>query len=132
MQTEKEITDSMIVLLKKIGGIIKTEISEIEGKIESSKQKEDDPIDEEIRITILYVQKSYLDFYKKIFDFLCSRLISDHKDSDFFFYLPLLRTLIEIYAYLLYLSFQDENKQMTLVSINILNEIANLDVKKHT
>lgn len=127
MQTEEEIITSMISSIKEIKEIIKSEIIEIDHKGNSKKQIEKDPIDEIMRTTPLQTSRSYLDFYRKILDFLHRKLESGTSDEEFFFYMPLLRTLIEIYAYLLYFCFQDKEKQTTLAVVNTLNTVAKLD-----
>lgn len=125
--TEEEIIDESIIEIKQILGIIKSEISMIDDKGHSEKQTRANPIDEETRATILFTQRSYLDFYRKIVDFIYGKLSEKDPDKDFFFYIPQIRTLIEIYSYLLYLCFQDEKRQMELIISKTLYTLSKSD-----
>jgi len=129
-KTEEEIISSEILLVKQIKGIIKSEISAIDDKGNSKKQTEKDPVEELVRVTSLVTAKNYLFFYNKIVNFLYSKLEDNSPDEDFFFYIPLLRTLIEIYAYLLFFCFQDKNKQAAISIATALNTIAKLDTEE--
>ncbi len=125
--TEEEIIKENIVEIGKILGIIKSQINIIDGKGRSSKEVRLDPVEEDIRTTVLYAKRSYLDFYKKIIEFIYDKLRSGAPEKDFFFYVPQLRVLIEIYTSLLYLCFQDEVKQMTVIVGETLFTIAKSD-----
>ncbi|MFZ2969548.1 MAG: hypothetical protein WA063_00205 [Minisyncoccia bacterium] len=124
---EEEVINESIAEIKQILGIIKSEIGMIDDKGHSKKQTKINPIDEGVRATILFTQRSYLDFYRKIADFIYNKLSEKAPDKDFFFYIPQLRTLIEIYSYLLYLCFQDEKRQMELIISNTLYTLSKSD-----
>jgi len=124
---EEEIISERIADIKQILGILKSEICAIDEKGRSKKQTKKDSIDELTRASILFTQRSYLDFYRKIVNFIYSKLEENVSDKDFFFYIPLLRTLIEIYAYLLYFCFQNEKRQMELLISKTLYTLAKAD-----
>ena len=131
MKTDEEIVRECLSDLKKIIGLLKTELADINAKGNSTKEIEKNEIEELIRTAILSTQKEYLEFFIKISSFLCDKIKDDKTpDNDFYFYLPLLRTLIEIYATVLYLSFQSRKKQMTLIIINRLFSLANVQFKE--
>ena len=124
---EEEIINESITEIKQILGIIKSEISMIDDKGSSEKQKRINPMDEEVRVIILFTQRSYLDFYRKITDFIYNKLSENAPNKDFFFYIPQLRTLIEIYSHLLYLCFQNEKRQMELIISKTLHTLSKSD-----
>lgn len=124
---EEEIINESIAEIKQILGIIKSEIDMIDDKGRSNKQTRINPTDEEIRVAILLTQRSYLDFYRKIVNFIYNKLSEKAPDKDFFFYIPQIRTLIEIYSYLLYLCFQGEKRQMEVIISKTLYTLFNLD-----
>lgn len=122
---DKEIIiNESIAEIKEVLGILKSQISLIDDKGYSIKETRTDPVSEEVRATVLYTQRSYLDFYYKIIEFIYNKLKDGEPDENFFFYIPQLRTLIEIYAYMLYLCFKDENKQMTVIISKTLSTVA--------
>ena len=111
---EDETVKSLASLIKEIKGILKSEISMINDKGYSLKEKEEEPIEEQIRTNNLLTTRSFLELFEKIVGFLYKKLDENSPDEDFFFFLPLIRSLIEIYACLLYFCFQDKNKKMIL------------------
>lgn len=124
---EEEIINESIIEIKQILGIIKSEVSEIDEKGNSKKQTNSDPLDEGVRVSILFTQRSYLDFFRKIIEFVYSKLEEKAPDKDFFFYIPQIRALIEIYSYLLYFCFQNEKRQMELIISKNLFTLAKVD-----
>lgn len=131
MKTEQEILLECFGSLKKIIGLLKIELFDLNSKVTSKKEIEKDEVDELMRTTILFAKIQYLEFYIKISSFLYEKVKDNNtSDKDFYFYLPLLRTLIEIYATVLYLANQDIKRQMTLVAVNKLFGLANLQLKE--
>ncbi len=116
MDTE-DFLDEIVGQLKKVSSLIKREISMIEDKGRSVGNSQPSSYEEDMMINILITQKSYLEFYNKIFNFLIDKFSDSTPEEDFFFYLPLLRTLIEIYACLLFFCFQNKTKQIALVLV---------------
>ncbi len=129
MKTEEEILQNCLSSLKKIISILKTEVANINQKCNSKNEVETDRVEELMRTSILYTKKSYLEYFVKISEFLCKKLGTNTEKEDFYFYVPWLRTLIEIYAKLLYLPSQNTDQQMTLVAVNTLSSLANLSGK---
>lgn len=124
---EKEVIRENIIEIKQILGIIKSEVAEIDEKGNSKNQTKRDSVDEDVRVSILFTQRSYLDFFRKIIEFLYSKLEEKAQDKDFFFYIPQIRALIEIYSYLLYFCFQNEKRQMELIMSKTLFTLAKVD-----
>lgn len=124
---EEEIIKENIIEIKQILGIIKSEVVEIDEKGNSKNQTKKGSIDEGVRVSILFTQRSYLDFFRKIIEFLYSKLEEKAPDKDFFFYIPQIRALIEIYSYLLYFCFQNEKRQMELIMSKTLFTLAKVD-----
>lgn len=129
---EDEIIKESILEIKQILGIIKSEVCMIEDKGRSKKEVKKNSIDEDVRANLLVAKKNYLDFFRKIVNFIFDKLNDGSPDKDFFFYIPHLRTLIEIYAYLLYMCFQDDKRQMELVISKTLYTLAKLDSSQKT
>lgn len=125
--SEEEIINESISEIKQALGIIKSEITAIDEKGNSKKQTLLDPIDELVRCSILFTQRSYLDFFRKIVNFIYEKLDKETSEQDFFFHIPHIRTLIEIYSYLLYFCFQNEKRQMELIISKNFYTLAKVD-----
>jgi len=104
-------------LIERISGLLDELIADID-YIGENKVLPDE-IEETKRATILQNKRSYLIFFNEVIKFLLSKLKTE-PDKNFRFYLSNIRTLLEIYAQLLYLSSQDENKQATICIANQL------------
>lgn len=125
--SEEEIINESIAEIKQALGIIKSEITAIDEKGNSKKQTLLDPTDELARCSVLFTQRSYLDFFRKIVNFIYEKLEKETPEKDFFFHIPHMRTLIEIYSYLLYLCFQSEKRQMELIISKNFYTLAKVD-----
>lgn len=75
------------------------------------------------RAIVLNAQKLYIENYWNYVDFFIEKL-KNEKDNNFQFYVPLIRTLLEIYIELLFLSNQDRDKQSLLCISNHLYTLA--------
>jgi hypothetical protein len=83
-----------------------------------------DEIEDLKRSTLLLAKTSYVRFFSEILGFLIEKIESE-SDKYCRFYLSEIRTLIEIYAFLLFLSYQDENRQMAIRAANLLLTFSN-------
>lgn len=83
-----------------------------------------DDIEDLKRCTLLLAKSSYVRFFSEILGFLIEK-IETEPDKYCRFYLSEIRTLVEIYAFLLFLSYQDENRQMAIRVANVLLTFSN-------
>lgn len=89
--------------------IVKKQINDIDaiGNNEVGKDK----ADELKRSELLTTKKRFLDFFHQIASFLLEKVESEQR-SDLRFYLPNVRTLLDIYSKLLYLANHNKDEQM--------------------
>ena len=92
---EDETVKSLASLIKEIKGILKSEISMINDKGYSLKEKEEEPIEEQIRTNNLLTTRSFLELFEKIVGFLYKKL-----DNVYIFSTIKINILIVIYNYL--------------------------------
>ena len=96
---EKEIIQKQVELIKesvKIGRLFQSDIDRLGGIVLSNSKEY------LIRVTNLNIYKFHIEIFFDYVDFLSGRLAKD-KSDDSQYYVPLLRTLLDIYIELLYL-----------------------------
>ena len=109
--------EEQIKLIEDISEIIKAQITDInsvgKGIILS------DAVEDLKRAVILNTKRSYLEFFNDIVIFLSEKL-REEKEENFRFFLPSIRTLLDIYSQLLYLCSINENRQASVCMANSL------------
>ncbi len=119
----KPIIEEQINIIKEGIFLIDTQIKQIDHK--GNTEVSSSELEEEIITLILFTKREYLDFFRKIVTFLNEK-IENEKDENFIFYMPNLRSLIEIYAHLFHLSFETQERRATLILSKILFTFAEM------
>jgi len=105
--------------------LLKNGIELLDSRLDEIDCKGREGILDDAEIVILIAKKDYVDFFKRIMVFLCSKLETD-EEKNFVFYIPNVRALIEIYAHILHLSFESKEKQLTLIFYNMFSTISKM------
>ncbi len=110
MEKAEKVIQRQIDLIREIVGIIDSEINDINelGKVTLNNQ-----FDDMRRAVLLDSKRRYATTFKKIAAFL-SEKIGNETNKNSQFYLPNLRTLLEVYAHLLFLCHAKEDRQAVL------------------
>jgi len=115
------IIKEQIELIEEIFNIIQKQISDIEAMGKGIVLP--DEIEDLKRTKVLQTKYSYLKTFNEIVQFLLGELKKE-ESGRFKFYLPNIRTLLEVYARLIYLCSKDENQQMAMCAANLLFTLA--------
>ena len=122
IKDSKKCIEEQIKLIEDISEIIKTQIADIDSIGKGIVLP--DEIEDLKRAGILVAKRRYLDFFNNIVSFLVEKL-REEKEENFRFFLPNIRTLLDIYGQLLYLCNEDENKQASIYAANSLFTLVN-------
>jgi hypothetical protein len=103
--------------------ILKSQLDQIE--LVGRRDVVNEEVLEETRLTILVAKRNYLDLFAKIATFLSEKLETEDLNK-FIFYLPNVRAIIEIYAYLLHWCSEDDSRQVALVLSKTFETLAKI------
>ncbi len=112
--------EDQIVLIEKLVSIGRLQLEDFDGL----RQAEDQKAPEDLKqAAILKTQEMHMRVFWELAAFLTEKLRTE-KDSNFFYYVPFLRTLMENYAELLYISYQPSREQFGIAIGNYLFVLA--------
>lgn len=118
--------NTQISLLKEAAEILLKEIASID---QLGKTVLDNDLEDLIRATRLVYFRRCLLLFRDLSIFLIDKLQTDKQES-FRFYVPNIRALLEIYSHLLYLSFQNLDRQAILCAVRDLSTLAKFSKKQ--